>query len=107
MAQELKKDGPPQAAATPAKQAATNLSLGEATKLMSTIVQNMRRQWLESAVKTATVLKNGQAVNRGTFEDLRFARENYEELERARQFLLSIDTQAAQTGGTAEINGGG
>ncbi len=40
-----------------------------------------RRQWLQSAVTVANVLKNGQPVHRGTFEDLRQVRENYEELE--------------------------
>jgi hypothetical protein len=42
-------------------------------------------------VTIANILKNGQTVHRGTFDDLRQLRENYEELERARMFLRNVD----------------
>ena len=57
---------------------------------MEVAVQNMRRQWLQTAVTLANVLKSGQSVHRATFEDLRRSRENYEELERARLVLQNI-----------------
>ena len=67
-----------------------NLSAGEAAELMQSTVNGMRQQWLQSAVTIANVLKNGQTVHRGTFEDLRQVRENYEELERARLHLQNL-----------------
>ena len=67
-----------------------NLSPGEAAELMQGAVNGMRQQWLQSAVTIANVLKNGQSVHRGTFEDLRQVRENYEELERARLHLQNL-----------------
>ena len=67
-----------------------NLSAGEAAELIQGVVSGMRRQWLQSAVTIANVLKNGQPVHRGTFEDLRQVRENYEELERARLHLQNL-----------------
>ncbi len=69
---------------------AINLTAGEAAELMQGAVIGMRRQWLQSAVTIASVLKNGQSVHRGTFEDLRQVRENYEELERARLHLQNL-----------------
>jgi hypothetical protein len=87
------------AAPSPAEPAATNLSAGDAAVLMSTTVNRLRQQWLQSAVTIANVLKNGQTVHRGTFDDLRQLRENYEELERARMFLRNVggsDDQPAQ-----------
>ncbi len=79
------------AAASPAEPATTNLSAGDAAALMSTTVSRLRQQWLQSAVTIANILKNGQTVHRGTFDDLRQLRENYEELERARMFLRNVD----------------
>ncbi len=67
-----------------------NLSAGEAAELMQGAVNGMRQQWLQSAVTIANVLKNGQSVHRGTFEDLRQVRENYEELERVRLHLQNL-----------------
>ncbi len=64
-----------------------NLSAGEAAELIQGVVSGMRQQWLQSAVTIANVLKSGQTIHRGTFEDLRQVRENYEELERARLHL--------------------
>ena len=81
---------------TAAASTTTNLAPGEAAELMSTTVANLRRQWLQSAVTLANILKSGQTVNRGTFEDLQRLRENYEELERARLFLLKMN-QAGTT----------
>ena len=69
---------------------AINLTAGEAAELMQGAVIGMRRQWLQSAVTIANVLKNGQPVHRGTFEDLRQVRENFEELERARLHLQNL-----------------
>lgn len=57
---------------------------------MSATVLNLRQQWLQSAVTVANILRGGQTVNRGTFEDLKRLRENYEELERARIVLLKL-----------------
>ncbi len=71
-----------------------NLSPGEAAELMQGAVIGMGQQWLQSAVTIANVLKNGQPVHRGTFEDLRQARENYEELERARLHLQNLQPPA-------------
>ncbi len=71
-----------------------NLSPGEAAELMQGAVIGMRQQWLQSAVTIANVLKNGQPVHRGTFEDLRQVRENYEELERARLLLQNLQPPA-------------
>ena len=67
-----------------------NLSAGEAAELMQGVVSGMRQQWLQSAVTIANVLKSGQTIHRGTFEDLRLLRENYEELERARLHLQNL-----------------
>ena len=72
----------------------TNLSAGAAADLMSTTVGRLRQQWLQSAVTIANVLKGGQTVHRGTFDDLRQLRENYEELERARQLLRGMGAPA-------------
>ncbi len=69
---------------------AINLSAGEAAELMQGAVYGMRQLWLQSAVTIANVLKSGQTVHRGTFEDLRQARENYEELEGARLYLQKL-----------------
>ncbi len=73
---------------------AINLTAGEAAELMQGAAIGMRRQWLQSAVTIANVLKNGQSVHRGTFEDLRQVRENYEELERARLHLQNLQPPA-------------
>ena len=75
---------------TEAQPESVNLSAGEAAELMSVAVHNMRQQWLQIAVTLANILKSGQSVHRATFEDLRRARENYEELERARLVLQNI-----------------
>ncbi len=69
---------------------AINLSAGEAAELIQGVVAGMRQQWLQSAVTIANVLKSGQTIHRGTFEDLRILRENYEELERARLHLQNL-----------------
>ncbi len=69
---------------------AINLSAGEAAELIQGVVSGMRQQWLQSAVTIANVLKSGQTIHRGTFEDLRHLRENYEELERARHYLQNL-----------------
>ncbi len=69
---------------------AINLSAGEAAELIQGVVSGMRQQWLQSAVTIANVLKSGQTIHRGTFEDLRILRENYEELERARLHLQNL-----------------
>ena len=98
----------PTAMVSPQSQpATTNLSATEAADLMSTTVGRLRQQWLQSAVTIANVLKAGQTVHRGTFDDLRQLRENYEELERARQFLRTMgaaNDPAAQNGELAEAN---
>ncbi len=73
---------------------AINLTAGEAAELIQGAVIGMRQQWLQSAVTIANVLKNGQSVHRGTFEDLRQVRENYEELERARLHLQDLQPPA-------------
>ena len=111
MARGPKKDDSSDAEAqaevpAPEQSVATNLSAGEAAELMSATVQSMRQQWLQSAVTVANVLKNGQTVHRGTFEDLRRARESYEELERARLFLRNMDASAEQSAGDAEQGDG-
>jgi hypothetical protein len=85
----------------PTQPTPTNVSAGEAAELMSTTVSRLRQQWLQSAVTIANVLKSGQTVHRGTFDDLRQLRENYEELERARMFLRGMKAQAEQNGGVA------
>ncbi len=81
--------------------ATTNLAPAEAAELMSATVLNLRQQWLQSAVTVANVLKSGQTVNRGTFEDLKRLRENYEELERARIVLVKLNTADGAEPGTA------
>jgi hypothetical protein len=92
--------------AAPAQPAATNVSAGEAAELMSTTVNRLRQQWLQSAVTIANVLKSGQNVHRGTFDDLRQVRENYEELERARMFLRKMGTPGDKNGSTGEPDNG-
>ncbi len=92
---------------SPGQPAATNLSAGEAAELMSTTVKRLREQWLQSAVTIANVLKNGQSVHRGTFDDLRQLRENYEELERARMLLKNMGSSDDRPGGTSEQANGG
>ena len=86
--------------------AATNVSAGEAAELMSATVNRLRQQWLQSAVTIANVLKSGQTVHRGTFDDLRQLRENYEELERARMFLRGMKPRADGKGATGEPKNG-
>ena len=92
------------APAQPAQPAATNVSATEAAELMSTTVNRLRQQWLQSAVTIANVLKSGQTVHRGTFDDLRLLRENYEELERARMYLrgMGATTNQKESTGPAE-----
>ncbi len=92
--------------AAPAQPAATNVSAGEAAELMSTTVNRLRQQWLQSAVTIANVLKSGQNVHRGTFDDLRLLRENYEELERARMYLRGMKAPAGDNGATGEPTNG-
>ncbi len=75
---------------TDRKPKAINLSAGEAAELIQGVGSGMRQQWLQSAVTIANVLKSGQTIHRGTFEDLRLLRENYEELERARLHLQNL-----------------
>ena len=94
------------AATAPAQPAPTNVSAGEAAELMSTTVNRLRQQWLQSAVTIANVLKSGQNVHRGTFDDLRLLRENYEELERARMFLRGMKTPAGENGAAGEPKNG-
>lgn len=77
-----------------------NLSPGEAAELMQDAVNIMRKQWLQTAVTLASALKNGQAVSRGTYQDLRHLRENYEELERARFVLQNVNSSAETTTGS-------
>ena len=69
---------------------------------MSATVLNLRQQWLQSAVTVANILRGGQTVNRGTFEDLKRMRENYEELERARIVLLKLVPADSTEENTAE-----
>ncbi len=92
--------------AAPAQPAATNVSAVEAAELMSTTVNRLRQQWLQSAVTIANVLKSGQTVHRGTFDDLRLLRENYEELERARMYLRGMGTPANKSDATDEPTNG-
>ncbi len=92
--------------APPVQPAPTNVSAVEAADLMSTTVNRLRQQWLQSAVTIANVLKSGQTVHRGTFDDLRLLRENYEELERARMYLRGMGAPAKQNGATGEPTNG-
>ena len=80
----------PKSDQTPSQPATMNLAPSEAAELMSATVLNLRQQWLQSAVTVANILRGGKTVNRGTFEDLKRLRENYEELERARIVLLKL-----------------
>ena len=73
---------------TPSQPATTNLAPVGAAELMSATVLNLRRQWPQSAISVTNRLRGGQAVSRGTFDDLKRLRGNYEELERARGVLL-------------------
>jgi hypothetical protein len=83
-------DEDPMSDQAPPQPTTTNLAPSEAAELMSATVLNLRQQWLQSAVTVANILRGGQTVNRGTFEDLKRLRENYEELERARIVLLKL-----------------
>ncbi len=106
MSPDQTKIDPTAAIPAPAAPATTNLSAGEAASLMSATVHRLRQQWLQSAVTIANVLKGGQTVHRGTFDDLRHLRENYEELERARLFLRNVgetDNQADAPGEPATV----
>jgi hypothetical protein len=94
-------DENPETEETPSQPATTNLAPAEAAALMSSTVQNLRQQWLQSAVTVANSLRGGQTVSRGTFEDLKRLRENYEELERARIVLLKLNTAEDEETGTA------
>jgi hypothetical protein len=80
----------------------TALAPNEAADLMSATVQNLRQQWLQSAVTISNLLKKGNTVQRGTFEDLKRMRENYEELERARIVLLKLGTTGGADTGTTD-----
>jgi hypothetical protein len=68
---------------------------------MNSATAGLRQQWLQSALNIANALTSRQAVNRGTFEDLRRLRENYEELERARAVVLQINGAAGGSPGAA------
>ncbi len=92
--------------AAPAQPAPTNISAASAAELMSATVHGLRQQWLQSAVTIANVLKSGQNVHRGTFDDLRLLRENYEELERARMYLRGMKAPAGDNGATGEPTNG-
>jgi hypothetical protein len=63
------------------------LSQNEAARLLDDASRDLRQRWLQAAINIANVVKGGQAVSRGTFDDLRHIREQYEEIERARLFL--------------------
>jgi len=106
MTLEQTKIDPTGAIPAPAEPTTTNLSASEAAGLMSTTVQRLRQQWLQSAVTIANVLKGGQTVHRGTFDDLRQLRENYEELERARLFLKKMGGTDGEPGETGEPTNG-
>ena len=106
MTLEQTKIDPTGAIPAPAEPTTTNLSASEAAGLMSTTVQRLRQQWLQSAVTIANVLKGGQNVHRGTFDDLRQLRENYEELERARLFLRNMGGTDGQPDATDEPTNG-
>jgi len=95
-------DENPKSDQTPFQPETTNLAPAEAAKLMSATVLNLRQQWLQSAVTVANILRGGQTVNRGTFEDLKRSRENYEELERARIVLLKLVPADSATAENAE-----
>lgn len=88
----------------PSQPASTNLAPAQAAELMSGTVLNLRQQWLQSAVAVANLLKSGKTVNRGTFEDLRRMRENFEELERARIVLLKLNAADGAEISTDEKN---
>ena len=94
-------DDNPNSEETPPQPATTNLAPAQAAELMSATVLNLRQQWLQSAVTVANILKTGQTVNRGTFEDLQRLRENFEELERARIVLLKLAAPEGADAGTA------
>ena len=81
--------------------ATRHLGPAEATELMNSATAGLRQQWLQSALNIANTLKSRQAVNRGTFEDLRRLRENYEELERARAVLVQMNSAAGGGQGAA------
>ena len=81
-------DENPKSDQTPSQPATTNPAPVEAAELMSATVLNLRRQWPQSAIFSANSLRGGQAVSRGTFDDLKRLRGNYEELERDRSVLL-------------------
>ena len=100
------KIDPTAAIPAPGEPATTNLSAGEAASLMSATVHRLRQRWLQSAVTIANVLKGGQTVHRGTFDDLRHLRENYEELERARLFLRNVGSSDGQPGAPGEAANG-
>lgn len=64
-----------------------NISKEEATEVLQRAVGDLRQGWIQGAVRVASIVNAGQTVGRGTFDDLRNLRENWEELERARVYL--------------------
>ncbi len=97
-------DENPKSDQTQPRPATKNLAPAEAAELMSVTALNLRRQWLQAAISVANILKNGRTVNRGTFEDLKRVRENFEELERARIVLQKLNPADGAEPGAAEKN---
>ncbi len=70
-----------------------NITAAEASEAMESAVRDLRRNWAQAALSVANIVNSGQIVGRGTFDDLRRLRENWEELERARSFLRGAPAQ--------------
>lgn len=60
--------------------------------MVGVAVAVISKRWLHTAVTVANAIKNGKPVSNGTFADMRELREKYEELERARLVLNSMET---------------
>jgi len=70
-----------------------NISAAEAADVIGRAVRDLRRDWVQATLSVANIVNSGQTVGRGTFDDVRRLRENWEELERARSFLRGARAQ--------------
>ena len=94
--------------ATDSEAKSANISSTEASEILQRAVGDLRQSWIQGAVRVASIVSAGQTVGRGTFDDLRTLRENWEELERARSFLrgpraVSNGTKANTKGAKKEV----
>ena len=70
-----------------------NLTPENALEIISPAVRALQQNWLNNALNLANTMKNGSRISPGMFEDIKSAREQFEELERARLILNNLSKE--------------